>query len=157
MHRYLKTLAALSPAIVQPGRAGESNPVTAIDILLEPDATMIKHAAATNKRLLETFSQGFALDQTHQPHITCLQRYVKTAELGNIYEGVGKVLAEEKPTAWNLRGAQVLLHSLEGARPCRDRGRADRRPHQVPEEANRRRRPVRCHDGDRSGVRHHEG
>ena len=35
------------------GRADEPNAVTAIDILLEPDATMIKKAEAANERLLK--------------------------------------------------------------------------------------------------------
>ena len=84
-------------------KADEPNPVTAIDILLEPDATMVKHAEAANERLLKEFPKGFALGKTHQPHISCLQRYVKTADLDKVYEAVGKVLAEEKPTAWKLK------------------------------------------------------
>jgi 2'-5' RNA ligase superfamily len=83
--------------------AGELGPVTAIDILLDPDATMIKHAEAANERLLKSFPKGFALGKTHQPHISCLQRYVKTADLDKIYEAVGKILDEEKPTAWKLK------------------------------------------------------
>jgi hypothetical protein len=81
----------------------KANPVTAIDILLEPDATMLKNAAAANARLRKSFAAGFALDETHQPHISCLQRYVKTADLDKVYEAVGKVLAGEKPAAWKLK------------------------------------------------------
>jgi len=81
----------------------KTNQVTAIDILLEPDATMLKGAGAANARLRETFPKGFALDETHQPHITCLQRYVRTADLDKVYEAVGKVLAGEKPTSWKLK------------------------------------------------------
>jgi hypothetical protein len=40
--------------------AAGQNDVTAIDILLEPDATMIQHAQAANARLLENFPKGFA-------------------------------------------------------------------------------------------------
>jgi hypothetical protein len=40
------------------------NAVTAIDISLEPDATMIQHATATNDRLLKVFPKGFALAGT---------------------------------------------------------------------------------------------
>jgi len=86
-----------------PLRAAEPSPVTAIDILLEPDATMVKHAQAANERLLKVFPKGFALDKTHRPHISCLQRYVKTADLDEVYEAVGKVLAEEKPSTWKLK------------------------------------------------------
>src|SRR5262245_23623716 len=81
----------------------ETNPVTAIDILLEPDTTMLKHAEAANARLRESFPEGFALDETHQPHISCLQRYVRTADLSKVYEAVGKVLAGEKPAGWKLK------------------------------------------------------
>jgi hypothetical protein len=110
MHRYLKVLVTLSfgllgslPGNAQPLKADEPNPVTAIDILLEPDATMVKQAQAANERLLKVFPKGFALGKTHQPHISCLQRYVKTADLDKVYEAVGKVLAEEKPTTWKLK------------------------------------------------------
>ncbi len=69
------------------------SPVTAIDILLEPDATMIEHAGAVNARLLKVFPKGFALDATHRPHITMLQCFVPTADLDKVYAVVEKVLA----------------------------------------------------------------
>ena len=80
-----------------------TNPVMAIDVLLEPDATMIKNAQTANARLRKSFPAGFALDETHQPHISCLQRYVRTADLDKVYEAVDKVLAGEKPAAWRLK------------------------------------------------------
>src|SRR6516165_12048915 len=80
-----------------------TNPVMAINVLLEPDATMIKNAQTANARLRKSFPAGFALDETHQPHISCLQRYVRTADLDKVYEAVDKVLAGEKPTAWKLK------------------------------------------------------
>jgi hypothetical protein len=110
MHRYLTGLAALSISVVtslsgsaQTVGAGEPRSVTAIDILLEPDATMIRHAEAANERLLKSFPKGFALGKTHHPHISVLQRYVGTADLDKVYEAVGKVLGEEKPTTWKLK------------------------------------------------------
>ena len=110
MPQYLTVLATLSIGLLaslsraeQPPKSDEPNTVTAIDILLEPDATMIKKAVAANERLLKVFPKGFALGKTHQPHISCLQRFVKTADLAKVYEAVGKVLAEEKPTAWKLK------------------------------------------------------
>jgi hypothetical protein len=110
MERCLKFLALLTVGLlalplgsVQPATADEPASVTAIDILLEPDATMVKHAEAANERLLKEFPKGFVLDKTHHPHISCLQRYVKTADLDKVYEAVGKVLAEEKPTTWKLK------------------------------------------------------
>jgi hypothetical protein len=67
--------------------------ITAIDILLEPDATMLKHAEANNTRLLAVFPKGFALDATHRPHITLIQRFVRTADLDQVYAAAGKVFA----------------------------------------------------------------
>jgi hypothetical protein len=102
------SLAALIGTALNRGEAkvaegDEPSAVTAIDILLDPDATMIEHAKAANERLLKSFPKGFALGETHQPHISCLQRYVKTADLDKVYEAVGKVLTEERPTAWKLK------------------------------------------------------
>jgi hypothetical protein len=110
MHRYLTGLVVLSisliaslPASAQTVGTGGSDSVTAIDILLEPDATMVKHAEAANERLRQQFPKGFALGKTHKPHISCLQRYVSTADLDKVYEAVGKVLTQENPTAWKLK------------------------------------------------------
>jgi hypothetical protein len=71
----------------------EPSPVTAINILLEPDATMLRRCEANNARLLKVFPKGFALDATHRPHITLLQRFVRTADLDKIYAAAGKVFA----------------------------------------------------------------
>ena len=71
----------------------EASPVTAINILLEPDATMLQRCEANNARLLKVFPKGFALDATHRPHVTLLQRFVRTADLDKIYAAAGKVFA----------------------------------------------------------------
>lgn len=99
----ISLLACLPGVGVAQPKTNAPNTVTAIDILLEPDATMIKRAQAANARLRQSFPKGFALDTTHQPHISCLQRYVKTADLDKVYAAVGKVLAEEKPATWTLK------------------------------------------------------
>ena len=78
-------------------------PVTAVDIALEPDATMIQHAKADNARLLKEFPKGFALDATHHPHVTLLQQFVRTADLDKVYAAANAVLAKEKPASWKLK------------------------------------------------------
>lgn len=122
MNRNLKILAVLivgslglMPETLRPTSADEPNAVTAIDILLEPDETMVTHAQAVNERLLKEFPKGFALGKTHQPHISCLQRYVRTADLDKVYEAVGKVLAEEKPSTWKLKAYKYYYIPGEGA------------------------------------------
>ena len=81
----------------------EQEPVTAIDILLEPDATMLQHAAAVNARLLKVYPKGFALDALHTPHITLIQRYVRTADLDKVYAAAGNALTSKKITDWKLK------------------------------------------------------
>ncbi|RFU44410.1 hypothetical protein D0B32_27745 [Paraburkholderia sp. DHOC27] len=74
-------------ALAQAARssAGQEDTVSAIDIALEPDTTMIREADAANARLRKVFPKGFAFDASHRPHITILQRYVRTADLDNVY------------------------------------------------------------------------
>jgi 2'-5' RNA ligase len=91
----LLVLASTSNAVA-------SEPVTAIDVLLLPDATMIEHAKAANARLRKNYPAGFALDATHHPHITLLQRYVRTDELDEVYSAVKRVLDKERPLGWQL-------------------------------------------------------
>jgi hypothetical protein len=76
--------------------------ITAIDILLEPDATMLQHCDANNARLLGVFPNGFALDATHTPHITMLQCFVRTVDLDKLYAAEEKVLAAANVTAMKL-------------------------------------------------------
>jgi hypothetical protein len=76
--------------------------VTAIDILLQPDAAMVQHATATNERLRKVFPKGFALDAAHRPHITLVQRFVLTEDLDKVYAAVGKVFASANVTDLKL-------------------------------------------------------
>src|SRR6201993_2937700 len=108
MHDHLEVFTAiglglgLAVAVVQ-GAAAQENPVTAIDIALEPDATMAEHAMAANARLLKSFPKGFSLDETHHPHVTILQQFVRTDDLDKVFAAANAVLAKEKPTAWTLK------------------------------------------------------
>lgn len=77
-------------------------PVTAIDILLEPDVTMLRYAEANNTRLLEVFPKGFALDEAHRPHITLIQRFVRTEDLDKTYAAAGQVFADANVTDMKL-------------------------------------------------------
>src|SRR5260370_29080145 len=108
MLRYAKIVAALGIGLVSllgyvDTSKGQQNPVTAIDIALEPDATMVQHAQADNARLLKAFPKGFALDATHNPHISMLQQFVRTADLDKVYAAANKVFTGEKPTSWKLK------------------------------------------------------
>jgi hypothetical protein len=105
--RILAALAAL-PGLhgatgAQAQAATMQDPVTAIDIALEPDATMIQHAKAANARLLRSFPKGFTLDATHHPHVTMLQQFVRTPDLDKVYAAAAGVIAKERPAGWQLK------------------------------------------------------
>jgi len=55
-----------------------------------------------NDRLLKVFPKGFALDATHRPHITLVQRFVLTENLEKVYAAVGKVFASTNVTGLKL-------------------------------------------------------
>jgi len=76
--------------------------ITAIDILLEPDATMLRHCESNNARLLKVYPKGFALDATHMPHITMIQCFVRTADLDKVYAAEERVLAGAHVSAMKL-------------------------------------------------------
>lgn len=104
----LGPIASVSAAVViacafAQEAVAQQNPVTAVDIALEPDATMIQHAKADNARLLKSFPKGFALDETHHPHVTMLQQFVRTDDLDKVFAAANAVLAKEKPRAWTLK------------------------------------------------------
>src|SRR5438105_15428111 len=66
----------------------DPNAVTAIDILLEPDATIIQRATATNDRLSTVFPKGFAPDASHRPHTSWVPRFVLTENLDKVSASV---------------------------------------------------------------------
>ena len=97
---------ALATLALGTGRAIAADAsVTAIDILLHPDATMLQHATATNERLRKVFPKGFALDDFHRPHITLVQRFVLTENLDKVYAAVGKVFASANVTGLKLEAS----------------------------------------------------
>jgi 2'-5' RNA ligase superfamily len=95
------TMQSGSARAQQASAAGQDD-VTAIDILLDPDATMIQRATAANAQLLKHFPQGFTLGGVHAPHITMLQRFVKTEDLPKVFAAADRVIAEANPTSFKL-------------------------------------------------------
>ena len=84
------------------GISAQKCPVTAIDIVLEPDRRMADQAQMANAVLLKNFPKGFALDDTHHPHVSVFAGFVPTADLPKVYAAAGEVLAKEKYTTWKL-------------------------------------------------------
>jgi len=108
MPRYPKVLAALCIVLgLLSGRARASganqSKVIAIDILLEPDATMVRHAEAVNARLRSVYPKGFALDASHHPHISMFQCFVHTADLEKVSAAAARVFAGGNVTGLKLK------------------------------------------------------
>lgn len=95
------TMASMKDDMQQAAPSAQPS-VTAIDVLLEPDATMLQHAAANNARLLAVFPKGFELDAMHRPHVSMIQRFVRTADLDQVFAAVGKVFTSENVTSFKL-------------------------------------------------------
>jgi hypothetical protein len=83
--------------------------LTAIDILIDPDEAAIKRAREVNARLLKSvpLPKGWALDDTHQPHITTLQRYVRTADLDKVYDAVEKTVGETDLSSLSYKAMKI--------------------------------------------------
>jgi hypothetical protein len=90
------------------------NPVTALDIVLEPDAIMIQRAQAANEGLRKNFPKGYSLDAEHRPHISVMGGYVYTANLDKIYVAADKVLAAEKVLGWKMKAFKYYYIPLKG-------------------------------------------
>ena len=97
-----------------PARAQKDTDLTAIDILLNPGEAMINHAKEANTRLLENYPEGFALGKTHHPHISVLQRYVRTKDLDKVYAAVQQVIAAENPVGMELKATGYYFLSWKG-------------------------------------------
>ena len=98
-------------------KAGTSStgqhPITAVDIVLEPDATMIQHAEAANAGLLKNFPKGYTLGDEHAPHISVIGGYFYTEHLDEIFAAAGKVLASEKVMSWKLKAFKYYYIPLK--------------------------------------------
>jgi len=79
-----------------------SDAITAVDIVLEPDATMIENAQAANAELLKNFPKGYSLGDEHAPHMSVIGGYFYTESLDEVFALASKVLASEKVMSWKL-------------------------------------------------------
>jgi hypothetical protein len=122
-------------------------------VLIDPDEGTIQRAGRVNARMLESMPEGWVLDDTHQPHITTLQRYVRSADLDQVFDAIEKTLAEtDRP-----RSPTGPSRSRTPIGASRAMGRAPRagqpRGAQLPGETGRRGITVRRISRHRGSVR----
>jgi hypothetical protein len=65
----------------------------AIDVLVLPDDATVERAREVNARLRESEPGGFAFDETHPPHLTTVQCYVRVRELERVLDAVEQAVA----------------------------------------------------------------
>ena len=80
----------------------QARDVIAIDILLLPDDALLSRAESVNAKLTEVFPEGFTLDESHQPHITLIQRYVRVEDLEKVYAAANEVLGRVEVSSFEL-------------------------------------------------------
>jgi hypothetical protein len=71
------------------------NPITAVDIMLDPDATMIQNAQAAYSELLKNFPKATSW-ATNTRNMSVIGGYFHTPNLDEVFAGASKVLASEK-------------------------------------------------------------
>ena len=104
-------LVAFSPSVWAEkaealGLGFQAREIIAINILLLPDDTLLRRAKDVNAKLMEVYPEGFSLDESHQPHITLIQRYVRTEDLEKIYAAANEVLGRTKVSSFELEAVQ---------------------------------------------------
>jgi hypothetical protein len=87
--------------------------LVAINVLLMPDASMLKAAGGWNSRLREQMPEGFSLDAAHQPHVTLLQQYVAAKDVDAVIAVVNALAASSNLDAIKLT-ANGLYHIPSG-------------------------------------------
>ena len=110
----LSTAIGLLAGQQQPTIKAAGDKVIAIDVLLQPDRTMISKAGAINARLRADYKDGYSLDATHSPHVTLVQRYVRAKDFDAVTAAITKLLATEKPTELQLKGTRLLYQMWNG-------------------------------------------
>ncbi len=84
----------------------QARDVIAINILLLPDDKLLSRAEAVNAMLTEVYPKGFTLDESHQPHITLIQRYVRVDDLEKVYVAANEVLGRTKVSSFELEAVE---------------------------------------------------
>ena len=86
-------------------------PLLAIDVLIEPDAAMTARAKAVNAQLRQNYPAGYALDATHLPHVTLVQRYIRASDLEAVKAAIAKALHSEDLAGLRLNSTGYITNT----------------------------------------------
>lgn len=112
MFKYLALFTAVTLGFgTQPGYAqttsGTQSAVTAIDIALERMRRCSSTRRHSTRACGRVSPKGYALDASHRPHVTMLQRYVRTADLPKVYGAIDKIMSAKSPATWKLQAFKI--------------------------------------------------
>jgi len=85
----------------------------AINVALNPGDVMVAHANAASAAMRADYPDGFEFDQTHIPHITLVQRFVRAADLEQVYGALESVLREEDPSSLQLEATAYYYSPMK--------------------------------------------
>jgi len=119
----LLSLAVLSSGVRHYQTTGHENhskydDLLAIDVLLEPGPAVAKEAHKANAGLLKNYPQGFALDESHKPHITLAQRYIRAADLPAVTTVISKLFSEARLQELKLKAQGYHTNAKSGIGFC---------------------------------------
>jgi hypothetical protein len=106
-------LGLLALCTVPPALAADAD-VIAINVLIEPNEALADKAIAINQRLRAQAPEGFALDTDHVPHVTVLQRYVRTSELAKAITAVADVVSRSAVLRETLTATGIYGSTFAG-------------------------------------------
>jgi len=98
-----------------PEARAANDSLIAVDVLLEPDHTMVSKANAVNARLRENDPDGYALDATHAPHITMVQRFVRVKDLDAVTAALSSLFATQHPTELKIKQKKIVYQIWAGS------------------------------------------
>lgn len=110
---FLLIVTLLGLFITQTGTASmPKDSIIAINIALVPEANMTNYAKNINQELRKIYPQGFELNDSHHPHITLLQQYVKKDDLENIYRDLSGILTTTTTEKWIFNSDKFSIHPI---------------------------------------------
>lgn len=86
--------------------------IIAINIAITPESAMSDYAKNMNRELQKIYPQGFSLDDSHHPHITILQQYIKRDDLENIYHDLNNLMIKASKEAWKFDATKFSIYPV---------------------------------------------
>ncbi|MBI4426027.1 MAG: 2'-5' RNA ligase family protein [Candidatus Kerfeldbacteria bacterium] len=84
----------------------------AIDVVLLPPEDVMAKCRELNARLWEETKQGFRFDDTHLPHITLVQQYIRSADQPAVMTAITSIANNTRPITFDI--TKISAETFEG-------------------------------------------